>query len=381
MPFMLRLLLAFFGTGAAAIGGLLLWTRRPKLTYPPPHTLIREPEVDLWLLPGDHGGPVLHWRGDVTPVRIDAFPALISEANGAHSIPVWSANGTPPQKRLALPPADPRQRLVYTVTFNDGRRLKVAPRELPLQGTRNARDIGGYSTTDGRHVRWGMIYRTGSLDTLTADDQRLLHTLGVRFVCDLRSREEVDEAPDNLPQYAGITYLHAEVKSDRSTTQRDRLNALLFQRDRIAQMMPQLYIEVIVEYNAALIGDVLRRLAEPESLPAILHCTAGKDRTGVAVALLLRLLGVPEEVVIADYSLSNRAYESIETVGAAAVKPLGVLGITTQDIQPLLVADPAVMQATLDHIRDTYGDVPAYLRDRAGVDDATLDRLRSLLLE
>ena len=137
-------------------------------------------------------------------------------------------------------------------------------------------------------------------------------------------------------------------------------------------MMPDMYTRTIIDGNAKLYGGLLRRLSEPDNLPTLIHCTAGKDRTGVAVALLLLLLGVPDEVVVADYSLSNLYFDTFFEYGKRVAHSLRWFGVRAEDLSPLFMANPETLRTTITHIRAKYGSVEGYLRDAAGLDDATM---------
>ncbi len=250
-------------------------------------------------------------------------------------------------------------------------------RHIPLDGGANLRDIGGYRTTDGRYVRWGQVYRSGTLAGLNDSDMVTLSGLGLQVVCDLRSDTEVQDTPDRLP--AHTRYVRAPVNADRRGDRRARLWALLFDKQRLMTMIPEIYRRVIDDHADAF-GIVLRQLADPANLPALFHCTAGKDRAGLTAALLLLVLGVPEDVVIADYSLSNRHYAFYARYTQHYVRRLAVFGVTSADMYPLLTADPQTLKGALGYMVEKYGSVTAYLRDRAGVDEPTLERIKANLL-
>lgn len=253
-------------------------------------------------------------------------------------------------------------------------------RDIALEGGVNFRDVGGYTTVDGRRVRRGMLYRSGALHAITERDLTRLTELGIKLVCDLRSHDEAQAEPDRLPP--GVRHQHMPlISTDEHLDRRSRFFALLFNRRKLAGMMPEFYRRVIIDQNATLYGSLLRQFADSENLPAVVHCTAGKDRTGVAAALLLTLLGVPEETVVADYALSNRDYQHFYVYGNRAVQSLARLGIRAEHIQPLLIADPRTIRSALAHICERYGGIVPYLRGAAGLDDATLERLRAVFLE
>ena len=262
----------------------------------------------------------------------------------------------------------------YFLLELDGRRHVVAERTLPLTGEANFRDVGGYRTTDGRAVRWGRIYRAGSLAELTEADVTYLGRLGLRLSCDLRSREEVENNPDRLPPgaVARQTPIAAEVGRLR------RLVTLFRLRRRIQKMLQQVYV-IMLDQNGPLLAGILRAAADPANLPLVIHCTAGKDRTGLAVALLLLTLGVPEETVIADYTLSNRAFGVLAERMRPELALLYTFGFSEERLRPFLLAEAPTLTGALAHLRRRYGSVEAYLR-RAGLTGNDFERLRQTLL-
>ncbi len=252
-------------------------------------------------------------------------------------------------------------------------------RVLTVDGVINIRDMGGYHTADGRRMRTGLVYRAGALGNLTVTGLEQLQKMGIKLVCDLRSEEEEVAAPDKLPADSSLEYIHLPLLA--AENRRERLTALLFNRSKFASMMPDMYTRIIIDGNAHLYGDILRRLANPHNLPTIIHCTAGKDRTGIAAMLILSLLGVPDDVIVADYSLSNLYYDQFLQFGQTAISSISWTGITAEDIQPLFVCDPATMQTAIDHVRRKYGSVANYLRSAAGVNDEMQRSIKMNLLE
>ena len=250
-------------------------------------------------------------------------------------------------------------------------------RALSLDGAINFRDLGGYRTADGRHVKWGRVFRSGALSGLSDGDLETLKQIGLRQVFDLRLADEIALAPDRLPQ--GAEYVPLSVKTESSELR--RLLALLLYFHRLDTLVLASYTRVMIERNAPLIGQLFRRLADEQGKPAVIHCTAGKDRTGMVAALLLLALGVPEATVIADYSLTNHAYDTIYQIVAEQSRSLARFGLTVDDMQPLLLANPETLKAALHYLHEHYGSVENYLRHRAGMDGETLARLRESLLE
>lgn len=361
----------------AAAGLWRAWTfHRRAREFPSPETFIIEPPVEATVTRLD---PLVlqiqmtktdePWVAfaDTDPDTLRNAVALVGSV--AH------ARGRRPANVML----GPNQRYYFAIMTRSGDRVITAERFLSLKGAVNFRDLGGYATVDGRRTRWGRVFRSGALAHLTEGEQRYLQALGVKLVCDLRSPEEAAEEPDRLPE--GITYRALPLQTDDKASRRRRLLALLFSQKNLTDIMFDAYTRIMIDGNAQLIGQVIRYLADEDNLPAVVHCTAGKDRAGIAAAFVLLALGVPEETVLADYSLSNHYYASFLNVAARAIKPLAPLGVKARDLTPLLVANPALLRAAFDYVRDRYGSVDAYLRDAAGVDDDLRARLQAALLE
>ena len=207
----------------------------------------------------------------------------------------------------------PVQREYYGTTYSF-----VSVRRLPLEGANNFRDLGGYRTGDGHYVRWGLVYRSGYLVNLTPKDSAYLNTLGIRLVCDVRADGERMRAPDP-DQWTGNA---PELLSVPIGPNRDGTLSAEDLKKRVAKINAESK-DSIRGYDYAITdatqyGKILHRIASGD-LPAVEHCTSGKDRTGVFSAILLTALGVPRETVIQDYLLTTQymlAPDSIERTTA-----------------------------------------------------------------
>lgn len=262
-----------------------------------------------------------------------------------------------------------------------GRCLITAERLLPLQQAVNFRDIGGYETRNGRFVAWGKFFRSGVLSELAASDLHYLQQLNIRLVCDLRSAQEVEKRPDKLPTNPSPQHLHFPAQSLERMAQVRGLAAILFNRAKLEGLMDEGYIRIMIDENAALIGNVLKTLADPNQLPVVVHCTAGKDRTAVITALLLSILGVSEETILADYTYSNIHYEKVEAGVAHELKGLNKqFGITTKHLQALILVKADRLQKMLTHIQQKYGSIEDYLSTAAGLKEDYFIQMRENLL-
>ena len=251
-------------------------------------------------------------------------------------------------------------------------------RTLALRTAVNLRDIGGYPAANGSRIKWGLIYRSGTLYDLSDDDAAALAGRGIKLICDFRSGQEASAAPDDVTRFGAR---HEPMPLDADHDSMRRLRVAMFQPRKLRDLMRESYSELMLERNAPLVGRFLRLVADADNLPLLFHCTAGKDRTGMAAMILMSLLGVPDDVIAADYSLSNAFHDQFRVFVGEAVRKLRWIGMNVDDLYPLLIADPELMREALESVRQRYGSVENYVVSRCGVAAATISKLRELLLE
>jgi protein-tyrosine phosphatase len=243
----------------------------------------------------------------------------------------------------------------------------VTARDVRLDGAVNVRELGGLSTVGGRRVRAGMVLRSASLADLTDDDVTTLRGAGLRTVVDLRGGAEVER--DGRGPLAGTTvgYRNLPVVGARSVR--------LDQAEDIETGSLLAHYVTYLETSADVVVEVVRLLARPEAVPAVVHCAAGKDRTGVVVAVLLDALGVDRAQIVADYAATeaNMPLVRAQLSASATTRELG----TVPDW--VLTALPETMEGLLAHL-DTQGGTVAWLRSH-GLTDDELAQLRATLLE
>ncbi len=361
--------LLIFLLGAILLAGLLpLLVRRGGRRVAPvdPDTLLRPFPAAVEVTRLDAHRLRLRWPGPAGPAEV--FGGL-SPDQIDFSRPI----GRVVNENELVVPNPGRHRPYFARNFpGDAAPLLTAERQLPLKRAVNVRDIGGYPTEGGRPVAWGRVYRGGDLSRLNGDDLDYLAGLGLRLVCDLRTRREVSERPDRLPDGAG--YRHVSINEEDRLFSR-YLRTVLFNRAGLEELMGQLYLYMIGRRGAYL-GRALAPLADPANLPLLFHCTAGKDRTGLAIALLLDLLGVPREIILADYTLSNLHYERLFHGFVAGNTHLRRLGVPMEELAALLVVNPRWLEEALATVHERFGSVEQYLQEAGGLTAGEIARIR-----
>jgi protein-tyrosine phosphatase len=258
----------------------------------------------------------------------------------------------------------------------------VKRRHVPLEGAHNFRDVGGYQTEDGRRVRWGLFYRSDDLSALTDADLAQLHGLGLKLVCDFRSPEEKAEEPDRLPAERTPELVELPIfdESFSPVAFREKITSGTLGDTDLRRMLVEGNRMFATRY-APQYAAMFERLTQPDQLPALVHCTAGKDRTGFAAAVLLRTLGVPLETVYEDFLLTNHytAREIERTLWI--IRLVSMFRTDPEQVRPVLGVERAYLEAAFGAVDERYGSFDAYRRDALGLDDAETAAFRGLALE
>ncbi|WFU44795.1 tyrosine-protein phosphatase [Bradyrhizobium sp. CB82] len=222
-------------------------------------------------------------------------------------------------------------------------------RHLALQGASNFRDLGGYATADGRQTRWRHLFRSNHLGLLTEADVEIVRSLGVRSAFDFRG---VEERADSLCGMREITTHSLPIEPTVVAALRARMAEGTLTAPVALEIMRESYRNY-VRHNTHSFRALFSHLLEDRA-PLVIHCTAGKDRTGFACALILHALGVPEETIAEDYLLTNRFYR--RDPSAASELP--------QDVRDAIGSvEASYLAAGFEAVRDDYGDLETYLRD------------------
>lgn len=239
-------------------------------------------------------------------------------------------------------------------------------RRIELGGATNFRDVGGYPAAGGRRTRWRAVFRADGLSRLTESDLEVMSDLGLRTVIDLRSSFELEQGRfpvDRVP----VAFHHFPLLDELPNPERFVM---------VPGMLGVQYREMARD-AAPQIASALRLLVMPGTLPAVIHCTAGKDRTGVLVAVLLSLLGVPDETVVEDYA---RSAANMTRLRAQLIARYPEGRETIENADEMFAARPEYMHDLLEDLRAEYATMNGYAA-AAGVGPDVVESLRAALLE
>lgn len=231
----------------------------------------------------------------------------------------------------------------------------LAETHLPMSGGYNFRDLGGFKTQEGRYTKWGKIFRSDDLNHLTDEDLNYLSSIPLVSIVDFRSQNEMDAAPDK-----NSSSLRKNYKLTISPG-----NVLAF--EEVAKKSSSEMEYLMMKLNESLVTDsasiesyksFFAHLQSDEEIPLMFHCSAGKDRTGMAAALVLHALGVDEGTILKDYMVSN------DYLG----DKYAPLKESNPNITPLLEVREQYLKAGLDKIKANYGSIDSFLTEVLGVD-------------
>jgi protein-tyrosine phosphatase len=255
--------------------------------------------------------------------------------------------------RITITRFSPDKRIYFQYVLENSAKITASERLLPMQGAYNVRDMGGYKTADGKVVKWGKVFRSGDLNTLTDADKTYLENIGIKTIVDFRDGDEKAAAPDASLD-AVVNYLEYPIATGS-----------------IVQMAqtPEESMQSLVDGNRLFVTgfqdeykSFFAALMNEENPPLLFHCSAGKDRAGFAAALFLSALGVDRETIIQDYLLSGVYVEEKYAPYVSRVPHLA----------PLFTVYREYIEAAFDTIDNQYGGIESYLNKELNVDLALI---------
>ncbi len=306
-----------------------------------------------------------------------ALPASAA-ATAVEAAPVTATQAAVSSTAQATPSLTPQQLLNSPLD-------QTYERLLPLQGGSNFRDLGGYQTADNKTVKRGLLFRSGAMSSLTSRDEAYLARFDFDTVMDLRSTDERDLYPDYWAKNAKLNYEFVDYSMmDMMKGTAAAKDPRQFRMDDMYRGMPlhlkpqlEIYFDNLVKGNA----------------PIVVHCSAGQDRTGIASALLLSVLGVPREQIYKDYLLSMEYRRPLIEMGdvdlavAAKTNAFAAMMLQYKGKTDMSKGNPLVMpdntpflQYAFEEIDSKYGSVENYLDKEIGVSARDIKRLKKLYL-
>ena len=250
------------------------------------------------------------------------------------------------------------------IFVNDSRRL------VALKAVHNFRDLGGYPTQSGQTTKWRTLYRADGLYRLTPEDARIVMSLGVHTVIDLRTHREVETRGTFPVEQHPVTFHHLPIIDiSRSDTEVPEI-------EDVVEFLVSAYRDML-NIAAPRFAQAIGVIATTDVLPAVFHCAAGKDRTGILAALILGTLGVPDDIICADYGLTEAAARRF--VEWAKVHQPELAALYTQIPARFAAADPRAMSIILTELHKKHGSIQRFVYE-IGVSESTASALCASLL-
>ncbi|HZY39730.1 MAG TPA: tyrosine-protein phosphatase [Mucilaginibacter sp.] len=248
-----------------------------------------------------------------------------------------------------------------------------AQRHVVLKGAANFRDLGGYETADGHHVKWGEIYRSADISKLTDSDLSVLKQRHINYDVDLRGHQEARQAPDRLNP--GMDYILLPAGSDGNT---NWMKSLTHAKGSAGDSLMIVYYSNIDSLALRYKPFFDKLLGLPAGQSLVFHCSAGKDRTGIGSALLLYALGVPYNTIVNDYLASNYYRKD---VNGKLLGQMTAMHIDPEVAKTMMGVKKEDLDATFNAITKRYGSVDVYLKTQIGLDEGKIAILKKKFLE
>ena len=256
----------------------------------------------------------------------------------------------------------------------------VAERVVPMQGASNFRDFGGYFTSSGAQVRWGKLFRSGQLSQLEHSDLTLVEGLGIGRICDFRREEEAERQPSRLPASVVVDEIPISPGSSVDFMEAIATHREDFDEPKIDQFMREINEDLAINHSERY-AAMFAALLESEQ-GVMIHCSAGKDRTGLGAALILGALGVSIEIILQDYLLTNECVDIDREVARWSKSWDGFDGnnLNLDSLAIILGVKQSYLEAALACIEGEYGSIGGYVERRIGLGGAELEQLRARYL-
>ncbi|NQU30429.1 MAG: tyrosine-protein phosphatase [Anaerolineae bacterium] len=254
-----------------------------------------------------------------------------------------------------------------------------------MHSIHNFRDFGGYKTQNGTSLKRGLLYRSGDLSKASNADIDYIASLGIKTVCDLRSEFERQKEPDRTPIAKPFTFFNIPMRPivDYHGRSLRRLFSLMFGSERKMDYIAESYLayrEYATNYLPQL-KALFHRISNPENLPLLVHCSAGKDRTGVVSSLIQLVLGVPFDTVMEDYLITNENLDAYTQEIYRRLSKLAYFGVPWRMYAPLFDARSDYLSAALGQVKEEFGVLDQWIRRGLGFSEEDQAALAAVLIK
>jgi protein-tyrosine phosphatase len=312
----------------------------------------------------------IEWQSSHPDTRVTVEP-MGSDGNvSAH----YSEDST----RVRMSGLAPTSRHFFRLRDQHGTEVLAGERKLGMQGTPNFRDFGGYPTADGRQVRWGFLFRSGHLSSLSDRDVDLLASLNIDLVCDFRRQEEQAGDPSRLPSLNPPRIVGLPINPGSNSRFFEQADSRMADRQAMFDFMVEINRD-FAEAQTETYARMFREILEVPNARFLVHCAAGKDRTGFAAAIIQLALGVSRDVVMRDYMLTGQFFHPHAEIARLREK-YQMQQMDSQSILPMLEVHEAYLARALLAIEQNFPSVEVYLEEALGVGEAEVAELRARYL-
>lgn len=274
---------------------------------------------------------------------------------------------------ITIVTTDPSERFYYKLVFNNRYKKTVASHNINIPGIQNFRDIGGLSTPKKKTTKWGQLYRSGQIESLSYSSHKELKNIGIKTIIDLRSESEIREGSQLVDESFNIINIPISTIKTKDII-KDLRNGKI-KNDSIYRLMIRVNQDFVTYFRKEY-RKVFDVLLEEDNYPVVISCTTGKGRTAVASALVLSALGVTDDLIMADYRLSDEFFDIPSASGYAYNLPFS----SQEAITTLFSAREGFLDAARRQIEKNYGDIHNYLHRGIGLTDDEIKHLKNILL-
>ena len=311
----------------------------------------------------------VEWRTTEPDIEV-----TVEHAHGAQ----FSATYLPHLSAAKLSGLQSDTRHAFVVRDQYGTHVTARERRLPLAGSPNFRDFGGYRTADGSSVEWGYLYRSGQLSALNETDVEIIASLGLDIICDFRREEEQQTEPSILPVERPPRIVSLPIIPGSNSRFFEEAEGMAGDRQAMFDFMLEINRDFALAQSPTY-ARMFKEILAHDDARFLVHCAAGKDRTGYAVALVLLALGVSRDVVMSDYMLTSRFFDPQEQIDRLKVK-YQMEHMAAEAVLPMLEVHEDYLAQGLLTIDQEFPSFDVYLAEALGVGAPELAELRGRYL-